>query len=130
MAQERVAETDRIACRPTGGAPEPVRRWTAPDGRTPPPLSVDLEVWMTSLAHQLTLIESSLTPPPGPDPPPQPRRRGVEQHPGRPLKHVRTGTVGAPAGSGHGGPLRPAADRDPGLSRSAVGPRRVRRGTT
>ncbi|MFI7239131.1 hypothetical protein [Streptomyces cyaneofuscatus] len=55
------------------------------------------------------------------------------------LKHVRTGTVGAlvgwwappgPVGAGHGGALRPAADRDPGLSRYAVGPRRVGRGPT
>lgn len=69
-AQDLVAETAWFASRLTGGAPPPVRRWTAP-GRPPPtPLSVDLEVWMTSLAHQLTRIESSLTPPPGPDAPP------------------------------------------------------------
>ncbi|MGW9306206.1 FUSC family protein [Streptomyces cyaneofuscatus] len=75
-AQELVAETDRIASELTGGAPAPVRRWTAPDGPPPTPLSVDLEVWMTSLAHQLTRIESSLTPPPGPDAPPvTPSRR-------------------------------------------------------
>ncbi|MGW5069337.1 FUSC family protein [Streptomyces cyaneofuscatus] len=65
-AEELVAETDRIAAELTG-APAPVRRWTAPDGPPPTPLSVDLEVWMTSLAHQLTRIDSSLTPPPGPD---------------------------------------------------------------
>ncbi|WP_326707933.1 FUSC family protein [Streptomyces cyaneofuscatus] len=75
-AQELVAETDRIASELTDGAPAPVRRWTAPDGPPPTPLSVDLEVWMTSLAHQLTRIESSLTPPPGPDAPPvTPSRR-------------------------------------------------------
>ncbi|MFF2703266.1 FUSC family protein [Streptomyces cyaneofuscatus] len=65
-AEELVAETDRIAAELTC-APAPVRRWTAPDGPPPTPLSVDLEVWMTSLAHQLTRIDSSLTPPPGPD---------------------------------------------------------------
>ncbi|MFI8358330.1 FUSC family protein [Streptomyces cyaneofuscatus] len=65
-AEELVAETDRIAAELTG-APAPVRRWTAPDGPPPTPLSVDLEVWMTSLAHQLTRIDSSLTPSPGPD---------------------------------------------------------------
>lgn len=65
-AEELVAETDRIAAALTG-APAPVRRWTAPDGPPPTPLSVDLEVWMTSLAHQLTRIDSSLTPSPGPD---------------------------------------------------------------
>ncbi|MFF3994341.1 FUSC family protein [Streptomyces cyaneofuscatus] len=65
-AEELVAETDRIAAELTG-APAPVRRWTAPHGPPPTPLSVDLEVWMTSLAHQLTRIDSSLTPPPGPD---------------------------------------------------------------
>ncbi|MFJ7330740.1 FUSC family protein [Streptomyces cyaneofuscatus] len=75
-AEELVAETDRIASELTGGAPAPVRRWTAPDGPPPTPLSVDLEVWMTSLAHQLTRIESSLTPPKGPDAPPvTPSRR-------------------------------------------------------
>ncbi|MFD6800866.1 FUSC family protein [Streptomyces cyaneofuscatus] len=75
-AQELVAETDRIASELTGGAPAPVRRWTAPDGPPPTPLSVDLEVWMTSLAHQLTRIESSLTPPTVPDAPPvTPSRR-------------------------------------------------------
>ncbi|MFF6908913.1 FUSC family protein [Streptomyces sp. NPDC012389] len=76
-AQELVAETDRIASLLTGDHPEPVRRRTAPDGDPPTPLSVDLEVWMTSLAHQLTRIESSLTPPPEPDGPPvtSPRRR-------------------------------------------------------
>ncbi|KAB2589556.1 FUSC family protein [Streptomyces arboris] len=74
-AQQLVAETDRIASELTG-APTPVRRWTAPDGPPPTPLSVDLEVWMTSLAHQLTRIESSLTPPTGPDAPPiTPSRR-------------------------------------------------------
>ncbi|MFJ8846422.1 FUSC family protein [Streptomyces cyaneofuscatus] len=74
-AQQLVAETDRIAAELTG-APTPVRRWTAPDGPPPTPLSVDLEVWMTSLAHQLTRIESSLTPPTGPDAPPiTPSRR-------------------------------------------------------
>ncbi|MEU0359571.1 FUSC family protein [Streptomyces cyaneofuscatus] len=74
-ADELVAETDRIAAELTG-APKPVRRWTAPDGPPPTPLSVDLEVWMTSLAHQLTRIDSSLTPPPGPHAPPvKPSRR-------------------------------------------------------
>ncbi|MFD3975136.1 FUSC family protein [Streptomyces cyaneofuscatus] len=77
-AGELVTETDRIASRLTGdrSSPEPVRRWTAPEGPPPTPLSVDLEVWMTSLAHQLTRIESSLTPSPGPDAPPvTPSRR-------------------------------------------------------
>lgn len=74
-AEELVAETDRIAAELTG-APTPVRRWTAPDGPPPTPLSVDLEVWMTSLAHQLTRIDSSLTPSPDPDAPPvRPLRR-------------------------------------------------------
>ncbi|MFI5724561.1 FUSC family protein [Streptomyces cyaneofuscatus] len=74
-AEELVAETDRIAAELTG-APAPVRRWTAPDGPPPTPLSVDLEVWMTSLAHQLTRIDSSLTPPKGADAPPvTPSRR-------------------------------------------------------
>ncbi|MEV7250287.1 FUSC family protein [Streptomyces cyaneofuscatus] len=74
-AEELVAETDRIAAELTG-APTPVRRWTAPDGPPPTPLSVDLEVWMTSLAHQLTRIDSSLTPSPDPDAPPvRPSRR-------------------------------------------------------
>ncbi|MFD8060989.1 FUSC family protein [Streptomyces cyaneofuscatus] len=65
-AEDLVAETDRIASELTGGAPRPVPRWTAPDGPPPTPLSVDLEVWMTSLAHQLTRIDSSLAPPQGP----------------------------------------------------------------
>jgi len=69
-ARELVAETDRIASLLTGDRPGPARRRVAPDGSPPTPLSVDLEVWMTSLAHQLTRIESSLTPPPGPDGPP------------------------------------------------------------
>ncbi|MFF0262835.1 FUSC family protein [Streptomyces microflavus] len=69
-ARELVAETDRIASLLTGERPGPVRRRTAPDSDPPTPLSVDLEVWMTSLAHQLTRIEASLTPPPGPDGPP------------------------------------------------------------
>ncbi|MFE1473594.1 FUSC family protein [Streptomyces cyaneofuscatus] len=74
-AEELVAETDRIAAELTG-APTPIRRWTAPDGPPPTPLSVDLEVWMTSLAHQLTRIDSSLTPSPDPDAPPvRPSRR-------------------------------------------------------
>ncbi|GFN09490.1 hypothetical protein Smic_80460 [Streptomyces microflavus] len=65
-ARELVAETDRIASLLTGDRPGPARRRTAPDSDPPTPLSVDLEVWMTSLAHQLTRIEASLTPPPGP----------------------------------------------------------------
>ncbi|WP_334663583.1 FUSC family protein [Streptomyces cyaneofuscatus] len=74
-AEELVAETDRITAELTG-APTPVRRWTAPDGPPPTPLSVDLEVWMTNLAHQLTRIDSSLTPSPDPDAPPvRPSRR-------------------------------------------------------
>ncbi|WP_433394920.1 FUSC family protein [Streptomyces sp. CA-146814] len=63
-ARELVTETDRIAARLTGGDPEPVRRRAGPDGCPPTPLSVDLEVWMTSLAEQLTRIDASLTPPP------------------------------------------------------------------
>nr|WP_239144486.1 FUSC family protein [Streptomyces sp. SID14515] len=66
------AESDRIAALLTEERPGPAPR-TAPDrgpDREPPaPLSVDLEVWMTSLAHQLTRIESSLTPAPGTGPP-------------------------------------------------------------
>ncbi|MET9925857.1 MULTISPECIES: FUSC family protein [unclassified Streptomyces] len=62
-AEELVAETDRIATRLTGGGSEPVRRRTAPDGCPPTPLSVDLEVWMTSLDQQLTRIDASLIPP-------------------------------------------------------------------
>ncbi|WP_432150309.1 FUSC family protein [Streptomyces sp. bgisy029] len=68
-AKELVTETDRIATRLTGGGPESVRRRAGPDGCPPTPLSVDLEVWMTSLAEQLTRIDASLTPPPpGPSP--------------------------------------------------------------
>ncbi|MFJ9329651.1 FUSC family protein [Streptomyces sp. NPDC101230] len=69
-AQALVAETDRIASLLTGDHPESARRRALPEGHPPTPLSADLEVWMTSLAHQLTRIESSLTPPPDPDEPP------------------------------------------------------------
>ncbi|MFE2294058.1 FUSC family protein [Streptomyces sp. NPDC059452] len=65
-ASELVAEADRIASRLTGGRPEPARR-TAPEAGPPTPLSVDLEVWLTSLAQELARIEASLTPPYGPD---------------------------------------------------------------
>ncbi len=66
------AEADRIAAllaeeRPgpaPGTAPGP-----GPDRDPPTPLSVDLEVWMTSLAHQLTRIEASLKATPGTEPP-------------------------------------------------------------
>ncbi|MFE7338725.1 FUSC family protein [Streptomyces griseus] len=66
------AEADRIATllaedRP-GPAPGPALG-RGPDRAPPTPLSVDLEVWMTSLAHQLTRIEASLKAAPGTDPP-------------------------------------------------------------
>ncbi|MFJ1592756.1 FUSC family protein [Kitasatospora albolonga] len=66
-AAELVAEADRIASRMTGERPVPGRR-AAPGAEPPTVLSVDLEVWLTSLAQQLALVESSLSPPPyGPD---------------------------------------------------------------
>ncbi|OCC10972.1 FUSC family protein [Streptomyces sp. PTY087I2] len=70
-----VAETDRIARLLTAERPEPAPRTapeSAPDRDPPSPLSVDLEVWMTSLAQQLDRIESSLTPKPKPKPIPPP----------------------------------------------------------
>ncbi|NEC24220.1 FUSC family protein, partial [Streptomyces parvus] len=66
--------TDRIARLLTAEPPGPTPR-SAPDRDPPSPLSVDLEVWMTGLAHQLARIESSLTPAPGVDPPVTPRGR-------------------------------------------------------
>ncbi|MFF3826091.1 FUSC family protein [Streptomyces griseus] len=73
------AETDRIAslllAEPPGPAPAAVSdttRATGPDDDPPAPLSVDLEVWMTSLARQLARVEASLTPAPGNGPPREP----------------------------------------------------------
>ncbi|MFD4025904.1 FUSC family protein [Streptomyces sp. NPDC058576] len=62
-----VAETDRIASLLTSRRPRPAPA-SGPDRDPPTPLSVDLEVWMTSLAHQLARIESSLTPTSGTGP--------------------------------------------------------------
>ncbi|AWL90156.1 hypothetical protein BF14_033235 [Streptomyces griseus] len=63
-----VAQTDRIArlltAERAGPAPAPEN---TPDRDPPSPLSVDLEVWMTSLAQQLARIETSVMPPPGTD---------------------------------------------------------------
>ncbi|MEV8004600.1 FUSC family protein [Streptomyces parvus] len=73
-ASRLVARTDRIARLLTAEQPGPTPR-SAPDRDPPSPLSVDLEVWMTGLAHQLARIESSLTPAPGEDPPVTPRGR-------------------------------------------------------
>ncbi|WP_405608968.1 MULTISPECIES: hypothetical protein [unclassified Streptomyces] len=56
-------EADRIASLPAGRT-VPARRPVPQPGDYPPAsLSVDLEVWMTSLGHQLARIEHSLTPP-------------------------------------------------------------------
>ncbi|MGW8491218.1 FUSC family protein [Streptomyces sp. NPDC055886] len=66
-----VAQTDRVARLLTAERPGPAPRTapgSAPDRDPPTPLSVDLEVWMTSLAHQLARIESSLAPTSGTDP--------------------------------------------------------------
>ncbi len=68
-----MARTDRIARLLT--AEPPTHTAERPDRDPPSPLSVDLEVWMTGLAHQLARIESSLTPAPGEDPPVTPRGR-------------------------------------------------------
>ncbi|MEU9927210.1 FUSC family protein [Streptomyces anulatus] len=72
------AEADRIAsllvAERTGPAPltaPDTARATGPDGDRSAPLSVDLEVWMTSLAQQLARIEASLTPAPGTCSPPE-----------------------------------------------------------
>ncbi|MFJ3328694.1 FUSC family protein [Streptomyces griseus] len=66
------AEADRIAALLTAERPGPAPGTApgrGPDRAPPTPLSVDLEVWMTSLAHQLTRIEASLKATPGTDPP-------------------------------------------------------------
>ncbi|MFD5643124.1 FUSC family protein, partial [Streptomyces anulatus] len=72
------AEADRIAsllvAERTGPAPltaPDTARAAGPDGAPSAPLSVDLEVWMTSLARQLARIEASLTPAPGTGSPPE-----------------------------------------------------------
>ncbi|MEU3320836.1 FUSC family protein [Streptomyces sp. NPDC006785] len=63
-----VARTERVARLLTAQRPEPAPRTapgSSPDRDPPSPLSVDLEVWLTSLDHQLARIESSVTPQPG-----------------------------------------------------------------
>ncbi|MFE9380806.1 FUSC family protein [Streptomyces sp. NPDC006855] len=67
-----VARTERVARLLTAQRPEPAPRTapgSSPDRDPPSPLSVDLEVWLTSLDHQLARIESSVTPQPGTAPP-------------------------------------------------------------
>ncbi|WP_432111881.1 FUSC family protein [Streptomyces sp. YPW6] len=67
-----VARTERVARLLTAERPEPAPHTapeSSPDRDPPSPLSVDLEVWLTSLAHQLARIESSVTPQPGTAPP-------------------------------------------------------------
>ncbi|GAB2940869.1 FUSC family protein [Streptomyces sp. NPDC058869] len=67
-----VARTERVALLLTAERPEPAPHTapgSSPDRDPPSPLSVDLEVWLTSLAHQLARIESSVTPQPGTAPP-------------------------------------------------------------
>lgn len=55
------AESDRIASLLDGGDPAPARPpEPAPDDCPPTSLSVDLEVWLTSLGHQLARIEASV----------------------------------------------------------------------
>jgi uncharacterized membrane protein YccC len=65
-AADLVAEANRIAALLTGArpqsAPPPV---PAPSGVPEAPLPIDLEVWMTSLAHRFRRIEASMTPLPG-----------------------------------------------------------------
>ncbi|MEV7402343.1 FUSC family protein [Streptomyces sp. NPDC091267] len=70
----------RIASMLTGGLPaaapatDPAPLPTAPDGYEPASLSVDLEVWLTSLGRHLARIEASLTRPPPAEPPGAPAR--------------------------------------------------------
>nr|WP_203665939.1 FUSC family protein [Streptomyces parvus] len=59
-ATDLEAEADRIGSLLDGGRPKPARPPApAPDDYAPAALSVDLEVWMTSLGHQLSRIEDS-----------------------------------------------------------------------
>ncbi|MFD6278196.1 FUSC family protein [Streptomyces sp. NPDC060209] len=60
-AADLKAEADRIASRLTGGHPvsEPLSA-PEPEGYSPAAMSVDLEVWMTSLGDQFARIEASL----------------------------------------------------------------------
>ncbi|MGW6681332.1 FUSC family protein [[Kitasatospora] papulosa] len=62
------ADADRIATLLTGGHPvsEP-NTPPEPEGYSPAALSVDLEVWMTSLGRQLAHVEASVTRRPVPD---------------------------------------------------------------
>lgn len=62
------ADADRIASLLTGGHPvsEP-NTPPEPEGYSPAALSVDLEVWMTSLGRQLAHVEASVTRRPVPD---------------------------------------------------------------
>ncbi len=62
------ADADRIASLLTGGHPvsEP-NTPPEPEGYSPASLSVDLEVWMTSLGRQLAHVEASVTRRPAPD---------------------------------------------------------------
>ncbi|MER7135802.1 FUSC family protein [Mesorhizobium sp. B2-3-3] len=62
------ADADRIASLLTGGHPvsEP-NTPPEPEGYSPASLSVDLEVWMTSVGRQLAHVEASVTRRPAPD---------------------------------------------------------------
>ncbi|RPK54190.1 hypothetical protein EES43_29345 [Streptomyces sp. ADI96-02] len=63
-AADLEAEADRIALLLTGGRPVPGASLLPAAGGVPQaPLPVDLEVWMTGLAHQFRRIEGSITPP-------------------------------------------------------------------
>ncbi|MFJ2089787.1 FUSC family protein [Streptomyces sp. NPDC087901] len=72
------AEADRIASLLTGRT-VPARPPVPQPGDYPPAsLSVDLEVWMTSLGHQFARIEASVTPPSRPGAPGLPGRSARE----------------------------------------------------
>lgn len=63
-ATDLEAEAHRIAALLDSGRPAPARPPApAPDGCLPAALSVDLEVWMTSLGHQLARIDASVREP-------------------------------------------------------------------
>nr|WP_262346586.1 FUSC family protein [Streptomyces sp. QL37] len=61
-AAELKADADRIASLLTGGHPaSDPRSVREPEGYSPASLSVDLEVWMTSLSEQMNRVEASVT---------------------------------------------------------------------